>query len=86
MLADMAIQIDAARALIHEAADCAGFPDVLTAAEAKVFASEMAVRVTNDALQIHGAAGCSRNKRWSGRCAMRACSRSAAARRRSCGP
>jgi len=61
MLADMAIQIDAARGLIHRAADCAGFPDVTAAAEAKVFASEMAVRVTNDALQIHGAAGYSRN-------------------------
>ena len=61
MLADMAIQIDAARALIHRAADCAGFPDMLAAAEAKVFASDKAVRVTNDALQIHGAAGYSRN-------------------------
>lgn len=37
-----------------------GFPDVLEAAQAKVFASEMAIKVTNDALQIFGAAGYSR--------------------------
>lgn len=61
LLADMSIQIEAARALIYKAADCEGFPDVLAAAQAKVYASEMAIRVTNDALQIHGAAGYSRN-------------------------
>ena len=31
------------------------------AAQAKILASETAIRVTNDALQIHGAAGYSRN-------------------------
>ena len=61
MLADMATQIEAARALIHKAADCDGFPDPLEAAQAKVFASEMAIKVTNDALQMFGAAGYSRN-------------------------
>jgi alkylation response protein AidB-like acyl-CoA dehydrogenase len=62
MLADMATQLSAARALIHKAADCGkGFPDVLEAAQAKVFASEMAIKVTNDALQVFGAAGYSRN-------------------------
>ena len=63
MLADMSIQLAAARALIYKAAAGAGdgFPDKREAAEAKVFASEMAVRVTNDALQIHGAMGYSRN-------------------------
>jgi alkylation response protein AidB-like acyl-CoA dehydrogenase len=62
MLADMATQLAAARALIHKAADCGqGFPDVLEAAQAKVFASEMAIKVTNDALQLFGAAGYSRN-------------------------
>ena len=54
-------QIAAARALIHKAADCQGFPDPLEAAQAKVFASEMAIKVTNDALQLFGAAGYSRN-------------------------
>ena len=68
MLADMSIQIEAARGLIYKAAGCQGtagykgFPDALAAAQAKVFASEMAIRVTNDALQIFGAAGYSRNQ------------------------
>ena len=61
MLADMAIQIDAARALIHQAAACETFPDATEAAEAKVLAAEMAICVTNDALQVFGAAGYSRN-------------------------
>ena len=61
MLADMSIQIEAARALIYKAADCEGFPDVTAAAQAKVFASEMAIKVTNDALQLYGAPGYSRN-------------------------
>jgi alkylation response protein AidB-like acyl-CoA dehydrogenase len=64
MLADMATQIAAARMLIHKAADCPedGFPDVTEAAQAKIFASEMAIKVTNDALQVFGAAGYSRNR------------------------
>ena len=62
MLADMSIQIEAARGLIYQAAGGQGFPDALAAAQAKVFASEMAIQVTNDALQIFGAAGYSRNQ------------------------
>lgn len=63
MLADMSIGLAAARALIHQAALGAGtgFPDMATAAQAKILASETAIKVTNDALQIHGAAGYSRN-------------------------
>lgn len=66
MLADMSTQLSAARALVHGAALSAatsgnGFPDALQAAEAKLFTSEMAVTVTNNALQMHGAAGYSRN-------------------------
>ncbi|MDH3474830.1 MAG: acyl-CoA dehydrogenase family protein [Rhodospirillales bacterium] len=64
MLADMSIQLAAARALIHQAAATpgeGGFPDATAAAQAKVFASEMAIKVTNDALQVFGAAGYSRN-------------------------
>ena len=60
MLADMSTDIASARALIHKAANCEGFPDALEAAQAKVAASEMAIKVTNDALQIFGAAGYSR--------------------------
>ena len=64
MLADMSIGLAAARTLIQRAAVCpAGeFPDVVEAAQAKIFASEMAIRVTNDALQIFGAAGYSRSR------------------------
>jgi hypothetical protein len=64
MLADMAIEVEAARALIHRAARSAGpagFPDRLAAAQAKVFASEMAIRVTNGALQVWGAEGYSKD-------------------------
>jgi len=64
MLADMATQIAAAQALIYKAASRAGtgFPDVTEAAQAKIFAAEMAIKVTNDALQLFGAAGYSRNR------------------------
>jgi len=63
MLADMSTGLSAARGLIHMAAMNAGqdFPDMREAAQAKILASETAVKVTNDALQIHGAAGYSRN-------------------------
>jgi alkylation response protein AidB-like acyl-CoA dehydrogenase len=64
MLADMSIEVEAARALVHRAARSAGpagFPDRLAAAQGKVFASEMAIRVTNAALQVWGAAGYSRD-------------------------
>ncbi len=64
MLADMSVGLDAARALIHNAAMNAGdgFPDMREAAQAKILASETAIKVTNDALQIHGSAGYSRNR------------------------
>ncbi len=64
MLADMSTQLAAARALMYQAArsgEADGFPDALLAAQAKIFASEMAIKVTNDALQLFGAAGYSRN-------------------------
>ena len=62
MLADMSIQISASRHLIHSGATnlVDGFPEPLAAAQAKVFTSEMAIKVTNDALQVFGAAGYSR--------------------------
>ena len=57
------IGLSASRALIHNAALEAGdgFPDMRAAAQAKILASETAIKVTNDALQIHGSAGYSRN-------------------------
>ena len=66
MLADMSVGIAAAQALIYKAAASAqttegGFPDMLMAAQAKILASETAIKVTSDALQVFGAAGYSRN-------------------------
>lgn len=63
MLADMSIGIAAAQALIYQAAsnNPEGFPDATQAAQAKVFTSEMAIKVTNDALQIFGAEGYGRD-------------------------
>ena len=64
IMADMQTQISAARGLIYEAAVSRAlenqFPDPMLTAQAKLFTSEMAVKVTNDALQIHGARGYSR--------------------------
>jgi alkylation response protein AidB-like acyl-CoA dehydrogenase len=59
MLADMAIDLDAARLLIYRAAANAGagLPNPVEAAMAKTFANEAAIRVSNQALQIFGGHG-----------------------------
>jgi len=59
MLADMATQIDAARLLTYRAAylESKGLPFVKEACMAKVFASDMAMFVTNKAIQIYGGYG-----------------------------
>src|SRR5205085_6687940 len=59
MLADMATAIDAARLLIWRAATLkdAGRPFSTQSAMAKLFAAEMAMKVTTDAVQIHGGYG-----------------------------
>jgi alkylation response protein AidB-like acyl-CoA dehydrogenase len=58
-LADMATQIDAARLLVHRAAYIhnKGLRCSREAAMAKLYASEMANRVVNEAVQIHGGYG-----------------------------
>ncbi len=58
-LAEMAMQIEAARQLIHHAASLkdAGVPCLKEAAMAKLFASEMAERVCSAALQTFGGYG-----------------------------
>ena len=63
MLADMSIQLSAARALVQGAAAGAGhgFPDAADAARAKIHAAETANKVVSDALQLFGAAGYSRD-------------------------
>ena len=58
-LADMATSIDAARLLTYRAASMKDNGDRVTkeSAMAKLFASEIAVKVADDALQIHGGYG-----------------------------
>jgi alkylation response protein AidB-like acyl-CoA dehydrogenase len=65
MLADMQTQLTASRLMLYSAARSRGegsaFPDPMLAAQAKIFASEAAIRVVNDALQMFGARGYSRD-------------------------
>jgi butyryl-CoA dehydrogenase len=58
----MAVQIDAARHLVYHAARLKdlGEPFGKEAAMAKLFASEVSMRVTYDAIQIYGGYGYSR--------------------------
>jgi 3-sulfinopropanoyl-CoA desulfinase len=61
-LADMSVELEAARLLVHRAARSAaadphGFPAMAAAARAKLYAAEMAQKVTNAALQLFGANG-----------------------------
>jgi butyryl-CoA dehydrogenase len=60
-LADMAIQIDAARALIYRAAQRAdaGNSQITDGSITKVFLTEMAIKVTDTAIQLAGAYGLS---------------------------
>jgi alkylation response protein AidB-like acyl-CoA dehydrogenase len=59
MLADMAMEIEAARHLVYNAArlKMAGLPFTKEASMAKLYASEVAMRATNHAIQIHGGYG-----------------------------
>jgi alkylation response protein AidB-like acyl-CoA dehydrogenase len=65
MLADMQTQLTASRLMLYQAArsrgpDGSAFPDPMLAAQAKIFASETAIKIVNDALQFFGARGYSR--------------------------
>jgi alkylation response protein AidB-like acyl-CoA dehydrogenase len=64
MLADMQTQLTASRLMLYAVARSRGegsaFPDPMLAAQAKIFASEAAIRIVNDALQMFGARGYSR--------------------------
>lgn len=62
MIADMKVEIDAARLLIYRAASLAaqGKSFISEASAAKLFASEMAMRVCSKAIQIHGGYGYTR--------------------------
>jgi butyryl-CoA dehydrogenase len=58
-LADMVLQVEAARLLVHRAARTAGtgLPDSLEVSLAKCTANEMAKRVSDLAMQLHGGNG-----------------------------
>ncbi|HEX3084102.1 MAG TPA: acyl-CoA dehydrogenase family protein [Pyrinomonadaceae bacterium] len=59
-LADMATELDAARLLVYRAAflkDAAAGSSTREASEAKLFATEAAARVVDQAVQIHGGSG-----------------------------
>ena len=57
-LADMFKDIEAGRGLLYRACATANpFPDPLAAATAKIFCNEMSLRVTSEAIQIHGGYG-----------------------------
>ncbi|MFL5303533.1 MAG: acyl-CoA dehydrogenase [Anaeromyxobacteraceae bacterium] len=70
MLADMATELDAARLLVWRAATMKdkGVRYSAEAAMAKLFASEMAERVTSKAIQVHGGLGymkeCPAERHW----------------------
>jgi butyryl-CoA dehydrogenase len=59
LLADMIMQVEAARLLLERAARGAddGLPDTLQVSIAKCTANEMAKRVTDLAMQVHGGNG-----------------------------
>jgi alkylation response protein AidB-like acyl-CoA dehydrogenase len=63
MIADMATQVDAARLLIYQAAAVrdSGKPFSKESAMAKLYASEIASKVADMALQIHGGYGYSKS-------------------------
>ncbi len=90
MLADMQTQLTAARLMLYQAArsrgpDGSAFPDPMLAAQAKIFASESAIKIVNDALQIVRRARLfARTAAWNAWRATCACSPSAAAPRRCC--
>jgi alkylation response protein AidB-like acyl-CoA dehydrogenase len=57
-VADMYIEIEAARGLLYRAAVSGNpFPDPTLAAMAKIYTNEMSVRVTSEAIQVHGGYG-----------------------------
>ncbi|OVZ56658.1 hypothetical protein CDO44_20805 [Pigmentiphaga sp. NML080357] len=56
--ADMFIEIEAARCLLYRAAaSAAPFPEPVITAAAKTYCNEMCIRVTSEAVQIHGGYG-----------------------------
>ena len=84
-LADMATEIAAAELLTMQAADRKSkhLPVTREAAMAKYYASEVAVRVATDAVQIFGGYGYTKDFRWKNSTATANCARSARGLQRS---
>ena len=84
-LATMATEIEAARQLLHHVCRTidSGRRSDAEAAMVKLFATEMAERVTSEALQIHGGAGYTTLMRSSATGATRGLRRSSRERRKS---
>ena len=66
MIADMAMKTEASRALVYKAASLAdqgvtGKPLAMAAAMAKCFATDTAMQVATDAVQLWGSAGISKD-------------------------
>ena len=57
-VADMYVEIEAGRGLLYRAAVSGDrFPDPTLAAMAKIYCNEMSIRVTSEAIQVHGGYG-----------------------------
>jgi alkylation response protein AidB-like acyl-CoA dehydrogenase len=57
-VSDMYMEIEAARGLLYRAAVSGDrFPDPTLAAMAKIYCNEMSIRVTSEAIQVHGGYG-----------------------------
>jgi alkylation response protein AidB-like acyl-CoA dehydrogenase len=57
-VADMYVEVEAARGLLYRAAVSGDrFPDPTLAAMAKIYCNEMSIRVTSEAIQVHGGYG-----------------------------
>jgi len=57
-VADMFVDVEAARGLLYRAAVSGDrFPDPTLAAMAKIYTNEMSIRVTSEAVQVHGGYG-----------------------------
>jgi alkylation response protein AidB-like acyl-CoA dehydrogenase len=78
MLANIQTELAAAELMTLRAADLkqSGRSFTREASMAKVFASEMANRAADKAVQLHGGTGTSTSSPWSGTCATRECRRS----------
>ena len=59
MLADMAIELEAARLLVHKAASLIdkGQPNTMISSMSNCYATDVAVKVTNDAMLVLGGYG-----------------------------